>query len=279
MRTRLAASGNFIRICGSNSPLPELGAIIMGAKLHAALVVSLTAALHMSTNVAMAGSPPGIRASAEAARYAALSSAAIADTSPLNEINCGVHGQGFFTRTPPPRQRRPATGDGAAASDIPIWRTLRIGAHENMQALRDALRRKRCRIGEIAGEALDQMPVAKNKASVILDLSVLSIAELGFDRKGASFADVYARARMLGLELCPAEVGPQLRLTYMNQPLGEFLHVAMEPIVTRGGSPVVFVLANGGEGLLLISSEGQPDLMLPSTVRFVFVRRQAVAAR
>jgi hypothetical protein len=47
--------------------------------------------------------------------------------------------------------------------------------------------------------------------------------------------DLYRRALQLGLELCPAEAAPHLRLEYLNQPVGEFLHVAMRPIATYGG--------------------------------------------
>jgi hypothetical protein len=54
-------------------------------------------------------------------------------------------------------------------------------------------------------------------------LVVLAVSELGFEEDGVSLADIYARARQLGFELCPAEVGPQLRLQYLNQPLGELL--------------------------------------------------------
>jgi hypothetical protein len=82
----------------------------------------------------------------------------------------------------------------------------------------------------------------------------------------------------VGLELCPAEVGPLLRLQYVNQPVGEFLHIAMQPIATYRGDLTDLTVANGGAGLLLIGGDGSPDLKLHSTIKFVFVRPAQVAS-
>ena len=81
-----------------------------------------------------------------------------------------------------------------------------------------------------------------------VDLVVVSAAELGTPPE-TSLVDVYARAQESGLALAPAEVGPQLRLQYLDQPIGEFLHVGMNPINTWSGEPTIFVLVNGGQGL------------------------------
>jgi hypothetical protein len=73
------------------------------------------------------------------------------------------------------------------------------------------------------------------KTPVELDLVVLSVFELGFGDQAShndiklgaavevSLHDIYARAIALGFDLCPAKVGPALRLNYLDQPLGEFL--------------------------------------------------------
>ena len=81
-----------------------------------------------------------------------------------------------------------------------------------------------------------------------------------------------ARALALGLALCPEEVGPQLRLQYRNQAVGEFLHIAMQPQHTYHGAPINFSLANSGAGLALLGGSGSPDLVIPGNVLFVFVR-------
>ena len=57
------------------------------------------------------------------------------------------------------------------------------------------------------------------------DLVVVSAADLGLAVESASLKDIYSRAENLGLGLAPAEVGPELRLQYFNQPTGEFLNI------------------------------------------------------
>jgi len=80
-----------------------------------------------------------------------------------------------------------------------------------------------------------------------------------------------------GLALAPAEVGPQLRLQHLDQPIGEFLHVGMAPIYTWAGEPVILVLVNGGAGLILIGQNGSPNSKTSATARFLFVRPRVVA--
>jgi hypothetical protein len=57
----------------------------------------------------------------------------------------------------------------------------------------------------------------------------------------------------------------------LNQPLGEFLHIAMAPIAGYGGKPTDFTVANGGAGLILIAGDADPNFIMPSTMRFVFI--------
>ena len=64
---------------------------------------------------------------------------------------------------------------------------------------------------------------------------------------------MYKRARELGLELVPAEVGPQLRLQYKDQPIGEMLYIAMEPIAESDSkNTYVFFLTHGASLSLTI---------------------------
>jgi hypothetical protein len=108
-------------------------------------------------------------------------------------------------------------------------------------------------------------------------LVAVSVAELGFQTDTASLADIYARARQLGFGLAAAEVAPQLRLQYFDQPIGEFLVIGMEPIKTWTGDPVILTVANGGAGLILVGQDGSADAQISVASRFLFVRPNETA--
>ena len=100
----------------------------------------------------------------------------------------------------------------------------------------------------------------------------MSAAELGFKTDTVTLGEMYARAQQLGFALAPAEIAPQLRLQYFDQPIGEFLVIGMQPIKTWNGEPVVLNVANGGAGLVIIGQDGRADAEISVTSRFLFVR-------
>jgi hypothetical protein len=104
-----------------------------------------------------------------------------------------------------------------------------------------------------------------------VDLVEVSVGSLGFTGI-VRYDAICARARELGLDLCPSEVGPQLRLHYTNQPLNEWLVVAMKPISDRGGLPNVFGVDRDGDGLWLGTNYGRPENQWNPNIPFIFVR-------
>jgi hypothetical protein len=160
---------------------------------------------------------------------------------------------------------------GKTTANIPIWRTVTLGTYKTIDALRDALDAKRIHVGDRADEIIGRPALNLSEMRRDARLVVLAVSDLGFEEEGPSLAEIYARARELGFELCPAEVGPQLRLQYLNQPLGEFLHIAMAPIAIFGGESADFTVANGGAGLILIAGHADPNFIMPSAMRFVFI--------
>lgn len=105
-----------------------------------------------------------------------------------------------------------------------------------------------------------------------VDLVVVSVESLGFPG-GAQYSEIQKRAQELGLELAPAEVGPQLRLQYDDQSNGEWLRIGMEAITDSDGYRRIFRVGryDGGEAWL-DDSNGNPDGRWDGNYRFVFVR-------
>jgi hypothetical protein len=163
-----------------------------------------------------------------------------------------------------------------SAVAVPVWKTIKVGTFANSFALRNALDAAGCGIGDSAEEILARPAFTLGATKTDVELIAVSAAELGFQTDTASLADIYARAQQLGFGLAAAEVAPQLRLQYFDQPIGEFL-VGMEPIKTWKGKPVILTVANGGAGLVLIGQDGSADAEIPVASRFLFVRSSEAA--
>lgn len=161
--------------------------------------------------------------------------------------------------------------------DVVTWKTLAIGTFTDSLKLRNELDRVGCNVGGQAAEILARPTfiIASHKTNV--ELALVSPTQLGFTSDRVTLANLYTRARNLGFELAPAEVGPQLRIQYFDQPIGEFLIIGMEPIKTWSGEPVILNVANGGAGLILIGQDGRAEAEIPITSRIVFARSRKPA--
>jgi len=99
----------------------------------------------------------------------------------------------------------------------------------------------------ISGDA--QSMLQKPEFAVIskpekINLIKLKVQDLGFE-KNPTTEQIYKRAEELGLELCPPEIGPHLRLNYQEvfkreQAKGEWLRIGMKQITDSNGYPGVF---------------------------------------
>jgi hypothetical protein len=152
-----------------------------------------------------------------------------------------------------------------------------VGTFADFFALRNALDAVGCSIGNSAGEILARPTFTLSATKTNVELFAVSAAELGFETDTASLADIYARAQQLGFGLAAAEVAPQLRLQYFDQPAGEFLIIGMEPVKTWNGEPIILTVANGGAGLILIGQDGSADAQISVVSRFLFVRSNEAA--
>jgi hypothetical protein len=151
-----------------------------------------------------------------------------------------------------------------------VWRTIKLGTGlKTAGDFRRALADGEFGVSDWASDLLGQPVFEVATEETEIDLVVASVAELGFEQ-GARRDRIYARAKELGLEPCPAEVGPQLRLQYKNQPMGEWLLIAMEPITGSGGDLKIFCVKHDEAGLWLPSGCGSPDALWSPGGRWVF---------
>ena len=85
---------------------------------------------------------------------------------------------------------------------------------------------------------------------------------------------VFQLAEDLGLELCPAEVGPRLREQYLNQPKGEKLVIAMRPVVMAVDPHSFHIVRDGDDNKMWLSSNytSNGDYFWCRDYQFIFRR-------
>jgi len=154
-----------------------------------------------------------------------------------------------------------------------VWKTIKLGNYKNADEFRKALKKNGFKTGDWANDILDKPAFTVAGAEEEIQLVNVSVADLGF-KNGATYKGICAKAKELGLELCPNEVGPQLRLQYKDQPKGEHLCIAMEPITDSGGRLNIFDVAHDDDDLWLYGSLGYSVYFWRASHRFVFRLRK-----
>lgn len=103
------------------------------------------------------------------------------------------------------------------------------------------------------------------------DLVVLTTAELVGKKQGGTTIEVFVGGKDKNLFPCDHEIGgPLLRLQYEDQPIGESLLIAMEPLRDMGENPSVFKVENHDSKLWLNADKGDPHFFWPGDSRWVF---------
>ena len=161
-----------------------------------------------------------------------------------------------------------------AIPDFKVWKTIKLGTGlKTAGDFRKAIKDNKMRISDWANDILGKPKFKVAEKETEIDLVLVTVAELGF-KNGATREQIYARAKELDLDLCPAEAGPQLRLQYKDQPNGEWLVVAMEPITDSVGGLYLFYVERSDSDLWLHSYYVHPDDVWDAGARFVFSRRK-----
>jgi hypothetical protein len=108
----------------------------------------------------------------------------------------------------------------------------------------------------------------------VVDLVFASVTSLGIF-KGANRRNVFECANRYGLMRCPEEVAIQLRLQYLDQPPGEKLIIATDPILGDEGTECSFIVEHNQEpriGMWINAEEGDLETLSHESDVFVFVK-------
>ena len=154
---------------------------------------------------------------------------------------------------------------------FPTWKTITLGTHKDTKALFKALENAGVNIGDYARFMMKHSMFSIATTETEINLVKVTVAELGFPNS-ATRAQIYEAALKQGLFLCPAEVGPQVRLQYLDQPRGDWFRIGMEPIPDSGGDPNVFDVGHDDAGRWLNSNWYRPDNVWDASCAWVFCR-------
>ena len=139
--------------------------------------------------------------------------------------------------------------------------------------LENELRENKINVGNYAEQMMNKPEFITLNSRQTFNLVYLKVSDLGFTSNPTT-TELYERAEYFGLDLCPPEVGPELRLKYKDQPLNEWKYIAMKPIFDPDGDPCVFRLERGDDGLWLRSSWTRPDFHWSLVDEMVFCLRK-----
>tara|TARA_B100001540_G_scaffold252179_1_gene228518 strand:+ start:196 stop:837 length:642 start_codon:yes stop_codon:yes gene_type:complete len=133
---------------------------------------------------------------------------------------------------------------------FPVFKTITIGFHKTASELRSYVMGERICVWPLAYDIFEKMPLVRKKTKVTLyEATVEELTGKRFATLDEIFEEVISR----GYILCPAEVGPYLRLVYTVQPVGEKMCIAMEKVPVEGSEPRAFVLQHDKKKGLILS--------------------------
>ncbi len=136
--------------------------------------------------------------------------------------------------------------------NIAIWRIVTVGLYRDGDGLIKAFRGRifdvthvdylwQAKLG-FPWEGKPRFPLAQE----ILHIPLCKATVLHLTgKREATTLQIWDAIRLAG-DLVPAEVGPALRVQYLDQPAGEGMYIASEPILDFDQLPVMFRVGNLG---------------------------------
>jgi len=158
-----------------------------------------------------------------------------------------------------------------AVPQFAVWKTVKIGVYKNLDAVTTMLTKFKVSgwAKDILGKPVFTLAQVEEED---IDLAVATVKQLtGKDR--ATTKEIFDAIKRVG-DLVPAEVGPALREQYLDQPNGEWLRIAMEPIEDSDGNLSVFSVGCSDSGLWLDANYAFPGSVWGGGDRFIFCPRK-----
>lgn len=140
--------------------------------------------------------------------------------------------------------------------EFKVWKTVKLGVgpRTGEGLLREILSAGFDQDSGNASSALKRHFTPHPKEEEI-DMVALEMHQVGYFPSGMRVNDLTARtveldgiyrwAKYVGLDLCPMEVGPQLRIEYKDQPMDESILIAMEPLALSQRPDQIFLVWHG----------------------------------
>ncbi|MDN4607243.1 helicase [Sporosarcina highlanderae] len=97
-----------------------------------------------------------------------------------------------------------------------IRRTVEVGGFTKSQLIHK-LKKESILMNELGETLLDDDRFTTSDRKYIVETVEIAVQDLGF-LEGGTITQIFEKANQLGLKLCPLELGPYLRLAYLDQP-------------------------------------------------------------
>jgi hypothetical protein len=124
------------------------------------------------------------------------------------------------------------------------------------------------RVSELARDLLRSSHFTTLPEPQTVRLVRINVSDLGLTEPLTH--QIYAKAKSFGLGLCPAEIGPQLRLVHKNQQLGDRFCIGMKPMFDSNGDLGIFELNHASFGFQLVSRWARNGRLWYQDNAFVF---------
>jgi hypothetical protein len=149
--------------------------------------------------------------------------------------------------------------------------TIKLGAEpKNRNDFYHVFSHRGIKVEQWARKILDSKDFTVADKEREVDLVNVTTFELGLNNL-ATREEIYNRAKKLGLELCPAEVGPRMALQHKGRYEGEWIIVGMEPVLLSDGVKELFSVKYDNLKMILCAHGGKPEELWNPEQQWLFV--------